>query len=223
MLAVQGRSNFQTALEQLREMIFMGDLAAGSDHLETELAEKLGMSRTPVREALLTLEGQGLLQVRPRRGVRILPISPDDMAEIYDVLTELESMAARNAARAGYSDEALSELASMVTQMDCALKKGDLYSWAFADDRFHHELVRLGGNSRAMLIVERMQDQVRRARLATLFMRTLPVSSNKDHEAVFAAIKAGDEKRAHAQHWMHREKAKRTLIALLKRHRLKGL
>ena len=60
------------------------------------------MSRTLVREAFLTLRGQGLLEMRPRKGVRRLPLSPDDMAEIYDVLTQLESRAAERAVVAGY-------------------------------------------------------------------------------------------------------------------------
>ena len=76
-------SNTQRAADEMRRLIFRGDLAAGSDHLETELAERFGMSRTPVREAALILEAQGLVAVRPRRGVRILSVSPDDMAEIY--------------------------------------------------------------------------------------------------------------------------------------------
>ena len=95
-------SSSQRAIQALRAKIFAGDLAAGSDHLESELAELLEMSRTPVREAVLTLEGQGLLEMRPRKGVRILPLSPGDMAEIYDVLTQLESHVTERAAAAGY-------------------------------------------------------------------------------------------------------------------------
>jgi len=68
------------AVARLRQMVFSGELAAGTDHLESELATQLGMSRTPVREALLTLQAQGLIEVRPRRGVRVRPISPTDMA-----------------------------------------------------------------------------------------------------------------------------------------------
>ena len=56
-------SNAQRAVQQLREMVFSGELPAGSDHLETELAERLGMSRTPVREAALLLESQGLVEM----------------------------------------------------------------------------------------------------------------------------------------------------------------
>jgi DNA-binding GntR family transcriptional regulator len=73
-------STSQRALRELRDKIFSGELAAGSDHLESELADLLEMSRTPVREAVLTLESQGLLELRPRKGVRILPLSPEDMS-----------------------------------------------------------------------------------------------------------------------------------------------
>ena len=88
------KSNTQQAQERLRDLIFDGDLAAGTDHLETELADRLGLSRTPIREALVALEAQGLVDIRPRKGVRIRPVSPSDMAEIYDILTELEALAA---------------------------------------------------------------------------------------------------------------------------------
>ncbi|MEP2716846.1 GntR family transcriptional regulator, partial [Pseudophaeobacter sp.] len=62
-------SNSQRAFRALRDMIFSGELAPGSDHLESEMAERLGVSRTPVREAALMLESQGLLELRPRKGV----------------------------------------------------------------------------------------------------------------------------------------------------------
>ncbi|MEM9129801.1 MAG: GntR family transcriptional regulator, partial [Pseudomonadota bacterium] len=160
-------SSSQRALQELRERIFNGDLPAGSDHLESELADLLNMSRTPVREAVLMLESQGLLELRPRKGVRILPVSPEDMSEIYDVLTELESLAAERAAKARYSSDDLSGLARAIDDMDVALASSDLEAWAAADDRFHSELVRVGGNSRIMAIVSMMIDQVRRARNTT--------------------------------------------------------
>jgi len=117
----------------------------------------------------LTLESQGLLELRPRKGVRILPLAPEDMAEIYDVLTELESLAAETAARAGYSTADLDALATAIDDMDVAIDASDLDAWAVADDRFHTELVRLSGNSRIISIVHMMRDQVRRARATTLF------------------------------------------------------
>ncbi len=213
-------SSSQRAIHELRDRIFSGELAAGSDHLESELADLLSMSRTPVREAVLTLEGQGLLEMRPRKGVRILPVSPEDMAEIYDVLTELESHAAEQAASAGYDVEALSILARAIDDMDAAIETSDLDAWAEADDRFHRELVRLGGNSRIEAIVTMMNDQVRRARTMTLFIRPLPVKSNKDHRQVYQAIRKGDAETARQSHRAHRQHAKDVLVDLIKKNRL---
>ena len=126
-------SNAQRAIQALRQMIFSGDLPPGSDHLESELATALGMSRTPIREAALTLESQGLLEMRPRKGVRILPVSPNDMREIYDVLTELESLAARRAAEEKPDADDLVPLAQSIADMEAALNSGALEDWAEAD------------------------------------------------------------------------------------------
>lgn len=216
-------SNSQQALLELREKIFSGELAPGSDHLESELAEQLNMSRTPVREAVLILEGQGLLSLRPRKGIRVLPLSPEDMAEIYDVLTELESLAAECAARASLDEEDLIALSTAIDDMDVAISNGDLEAWAIADDRFHTELVRLGGNSRVNSIVHMMSDQVRRARMTTLFMRPLPTKSNEDHRKVYDAIKNGNPQAARDTHREHRLHAKKIIVELLKKHRLRFL
>lgn len=216
-------SNSQRALQELRRKIFEGDLPAGSDHLESELAEQLNMSRTPVREAVLMLESQGLLELRPRKGVRILPVSPEDMSEIYDVLTELESLAAERAAQMEYSNDELSGLARAIDDMDVALAKSDLEAWAKADDHFHSELVRIGGNSRIMAIAAMMTDQVRRARNTTLYMRPLPTKSNEDHRNVLSAIARGDADTARRVHRSHREHAKQIIVNLLEKHRLRFL
>ncbi len=216
-------SSSQRAIHELRQKVFSGELAAGSDHLESELADLLEMSRTPVREAVLTLESQGLLEMRPRKGVRILPLSPDDMSEIYDVLTELESHAAERAAQSRYDERELANLAKAIDEMDRALAIPDLDAWAEADDRFHKELVRLGGNSRIKSIVNMMSDQVRRARMTTLFMRPLPTKSNEDHRAVYQAIRDGDADTARISHRQHRQHAKDILVDLLNKHRLRFL
>jgi len=214
-------SQSRRAMERLRDLILDGELAAGTDHLETELALRLGMSRTPVREAALMLEAQSLLEVRPRKGVRILSVSVEDMHEIYEVLTELESLAARRAAQANYSVEQLTALATGIAKMNASLARKDREGWAVADEAFHDELVRLGGNVRIRAIVANFNDQVRRARAMTLYMRPLPEQSNADHQALYDAIARGDADRAHDIHWQHRTQARLLLTGLLERHGLK--
>jgi DNA-binding GntR family transcriptional regulator len=217
------QSNSQRAIDELRRLIFTGELAAGSDHLEGELAERLNMSRTPVREVALTLEGQGLLELRPRKGLRILPVSAEDMREIYDVLTELEGLAAQRAAQQGYHRDQLADLNQATADMDAALSANDLAAWAKADDRFHAELVRLSGNNRLVHLVGMMNDQVRRARAMTLLMRPTPTQSNDDHRSVVKAIEQGQAETAGRLHRAHRTQAKLMIVDLLEKHSLNRL
>ena len=221
--AERARSNSSIAVDKLRALIFSGELAAGTDHLESELAEVLGMSRTPVREAVVLLEAQGLLEVRPRKGVRIRRVSPDDMAEIYEILTELESLAAETAAKAGYTERELAGLKQSIEAMDEAIALQDREAWAIADDNFHQELVSLGRNVRLQAIATMMSDQVRRARLVTLYIRPEPTRSNFDHREVYDAILRGDPATARAVHHEHRANAKQVILELLNRHRLTSI
>lgn len=212
------QSQTQRAVMLLREMVISNKLLPGSNHLEAELAEMLGMSRTPVREAAIILEGQGLVEVRPRRGIRILPISPKDMEEIYSILTELESLAAHDLAVKGLSEDELDELRSHIDEMEKALGRDDRQLWAQVDDRFHRRLIQLAGNRRLESIVSTYSDQVHRARLLTLYIRPAPHKSNADHRALVEAIAAGKADEAREIHRQHRIKAKELMIELIASH-----
>lgn len=214
----KGKSNTQQALSVLKELIVDNRLASGSNHLESELAEMLGMSRTPVREATLILEAQGLIEVKPRHGVRILSLSPKDMSEIYDILTELESLSAELAANIQYSESDFLVAENAIEKMDEALEKDDLEAWAVADELFHSELVRLGNNGRIANIFTMYSDQVRRARKLTLNIRPKPTKSNDDHRNVLNAIRDGKAGEARILHRAHRIQAKKMLIELLEQY-----
>jgi len=212
------KSTTERAVDELRFLIFKGELGPGTDHLEGELADRLGMSRTPVREASRVLESQGLVEMRPRKGFRVSTLSPGDMRDVYEVLTELESLSVENAARMGYSERDLNCLGTAIKDMESALFERDLQAWADADDRFHTELVSLGRNSRIIAIAGMMIDQVRRARAVTLHMRPMPVKSNEDHRGVYDAIRRGDAAEARRIHHAHRTHAKDMLLSFLEKH-----
>jgi DNA-binding GntR family transcriptional regulator len=213
-------SQTQRATAELRRMIVFGELAAGSDHLETELAELLGMSRTPVREATLMLEAQGLLEVRPRKGVKILSISPDDMEEIYQILTELECLAAERVAERCNAPEMLEPLRQATRRMEEALARDDREAWATADEDFHARLVDLSGSERLKSVISTYNDQVRRARALTLFIRPAPTKSTHDHLALIDALEKRDGTLARRIHREHRIAAKSLMTELLRKHGL---
>jgi DNA-binding GntR family transcriptional regulator len=204
----------KAAVDELKRLIFSGELSADSNHLESELAARLGMSRTPVREAALRLESLGLLQVRPRKGVRISALCEQDMREIYDLLIRLEGHAAARAAMAGYSLRELTGLRGSLRNMEAALWIDDRSAWALADEEFHSELVRLAGNSRLTSIVSMLNDQLRRARTTTLHLRTSLARSNEDHQQLYRAVRLGDSDLACELLVSHRQRAAGSLIEL---------
>lgn len=219
-MSARSKSNTEIAIETIKRLIVENELQPGSNHLESELSLKLGMSRTPVREATLILEAQGLLEIVPRHGVKILPVSISDMREVYQVLTALEGTAAELAAQKSLNTEAFAEAEKAIVMMDEALATDDRETWAIADEKFHNELIRLADNSRIKSIVNVFNDQVRRARALTLYLRPSPTKSNEDHRLLLDAIKAGDALTAKTIHTEHRVRAGTMLISILEKHKL---
>ena len=141
-------SRTDEAYRRLKDDIRTNRLAPGHLEPEPDLAARLGMSRTPVHEALIRLESEGLVELTPRRGARVLPISPDDMKEIYEILNALEPEAAARLAARHPSQAEIEPLDRATQEMSDALEKGDLEGWAEADDKFHQTLLKLHGNKR---------------------------------------------------------------------------
>ncbi len=217
------KSLVDQAYALIRARILDNVLPPGLQVLEGDLAEDLGMSRTPVHLALVKLEDEGLVQVTPRRGMRVVPLSPVDMREIYEVLTALETAAVELLARRRPSAADLAPLESAVAAMDAALAADDLEAWAQADAGFHKKLMDLSGNRRMAAMAAAVSDQAHRARMLTLRLRPRPVRSNQDHRAVLEALAAGDWTRARDVHRAHRQAATATLTEILERYRLAHL
>jgi len=208
------------AYAELKRRILRNEMPIGRLYLEQELADSLRMSRTPVRETLIRLAQEGLVEVRPRHGMLVRAVSADDMREIYEVLTCLEATAAGLLAARRPSAAELVPLRRAVEEMDQALQRDDLETWAEADERFHRLLVELCGNSRLRAAVGSVLDQAHRVRLLTLRLRPKPTASNLDHAQVLTAVARGDVEAAQRVHRAHREKAGRMLINILMRHGL---
>jgi DNA-binding GntR family transcriptional regulator len=190
---------------------------------EEQLASMLKMSRTPAREAMLRLAQDGLVEVRPRHGMRIKPVSVADIREIYEVLTGLESTAAALAAQRQDQGDSIGRLREAIAEMNLALEHNDRRRWASADERFHTLLVEASGNSRIAELVQTFFGQSHRVRMLTLFLRPKPINSNRDHEAVVKAIAAHDAERARDFHYLHRQRSGQMLVELLVRHGLTQL
>jgi DNA-binding GntR family transcriptional regulator len=218
-----GASLVDAAYAQIRQRILDNAWPPGHRALEQEVALALGMSRTPVREALMRLRNEGLVEVIPRHGMRVLPVSPTDMREIYEILTALECLAAELLARRRPSDAELKPLVDASKAMDKALKADDLDAWAAADERFHAHFIELAGNRQLQATVLNYWDRAHRARLFTLRLRPKPVNSTKEHRQMVERLRAGDADGAVAVTRAHRARANRELIAIFEHYRLQHL
>ncbi len=217
------RSQTLRAYHELRRRILENEMAAGTQYLEQTLADELGMSRTPVREALIRLSDERLVEVKPRHGARVLPVSVSDMGEIYELLSTLEAIAAQRVAERGLNAAQLARLDTALAGMDRALDRDDLIAWSSFDREFHNAIVELSGNRRLVQVVSIFRDQAHRARMQTLNLRPKPVQSNRDHAALVAAIRKRDGKSAYDIHCRHRQEAGRMLLKLLAGQKAEGL
>jgi DNA-binding GntR family transcriptional regulator len=211
------------AYQSIRRRILDNVWAPGYQALEQEIALQLGMSRTPVREALIRLAQESLVEVVPRRGMRVLPVSPNDMKEIYQILTALESMAAELLAERQPSEAELKPLIAATNAMEKALQKNDLDAWAAADELFHERLVTLAGNKKLLDAVMSFWDRAHRARMFTLRLRQLPVNSTKEHMALVDRIRQGDAAGAAAVNREHRQRAGRELLSIFEKYRFQQM
>ena len=159
--AVAASPTVDRAYQAIRQRILDAVWPPGHQALEQEVALALGMSRTPVREALIRLQNDGLVEVVPRHGMRVLPVSVHDMREIYEILTALECLAAELLARRQPDARTLKPLTDANKAMDKALKAGDLEAWAAADESFHKQLVELAGNRQLQATVMNYWDPSR--------------------------------------------------------------
>ncbi|MBA2355469.1 MAG: GntR family transcriptional regulator [Acidobacteria bacterium] len=208
------------AYEEIRRRILDHEYAPSQQVLEQDLAAELGMSRTPVREALVRLAHEQLVQLVPRHGMRVVPLSLQDLRDVYEVITALELAAIERLIRMRPKAVTLTSLDRALDAMDAATARGRTDAWVRADERFHSLLLGLCGNARLVALASSLSDQLHRARLATVRLRRSLEPSNREHRAVVEAIHRGNLRDAQRHHTRHRARTSREILGLLEQTRL---
>lgn len=199
--------------EELRRLVITGELAPGSRLVEDRLAERLGVSRNPVREALQTLASEGFVEFLPRRGAVVAEITAEQAEELFDVRMALESLAARLAARQADA-AAVARLRAVLDQARQATETGDFDLLATCNTNFHQLVVHTGGNDYLSLLVAPM---ARRAQwVFRLSAPTRAPHSWTEHEELLHAIAGGDEEYAEAVAKAHVAAARASYRQLLR-------
>jgi phosphonate utilization transcriptional regulator len=176
--------------KELERMILAGDLPAGSKLSEAAIAELLGVSRGPVREAFRALEESGLVRLEKNRGVFVRQISVEEADEIYELRAVLDDFVGRRVAQSA-TPESVRDLQARVERMEKAAARNDIDAYHRANLEFHDRLVELAGNAKLLTTYRRLVNELNLFRRAALAQSgTLPVST-REHRAIVERIAAG--------------------------------
>jgi DNA-binding GntR family transcriptional regulator len=193
--ALQRVSLREQVLATIREALITGRIVPGVVYSAASLAVELGISNSPVREAMLALVDDGLMEVVPNRGYRPVALHGSDLAEIAQLRMLLEVPAAGMAAKTGLGDRK-AELEGLLERIEQTAADRDVSGNLAADRQFHLALVDVCGNRRLTQQVARLRDQTRLYNIRHLAQTGALVGSAGEHRPILAAIVAHDRRRA---------------------------
>lgn len=192
---VENLTLWQRVYDHLRTEILDGRLEPGAELIEVALAEQLGVSRGPLREAISRLAAEGLVTVSPRRGAVVRSLSKEEFLELYQVREALERMAAQLAVPR-LTDEQFAELAALNAEMAAHAAGNEVESFFEANLAFHARLLEASGNRKLEELYRQLLGQLGRYRLRSLTLRGNLKRSVSEHKAILRAARRGDAERA---------------------------
>ncbi|NLB52577.1 MAG: GntR family transcriptional regulator [Syntrophomonadaceae bacterium] len=205
----------ELVLEAIREAIINGVLKPRERLMEIQLAEELGVSRTPVREALRKLELEGFIVMVPRKGAYVADMSMKDVADVFEIRIALEGLAAALAAER-ITDEELEEMERHLVEKAEAIAKHDMEKLVEIDTKFHEALYGASRNERLIVIISNLREQIQRFRTSSLAMPGRMKQSLDEHRGIVEAIQSRDILMARQAAQEHIENAESILIESLK-------
>ena len=181
----------ETLRESIEEEVTTGKLTPGTHLDEIELAKRFGVSRTPIREALSLLAGEGLVEIRPRRGAVVAQITPGRLIEMFEVMAELEAMCVRLAARR-ISQTEIQALERAHESCRAAAAGRDTNAYFYANEHFHQSIYLASQNGYLSDQAHALQRRLRPYRRLQLRVRNRMQHSLEEHQVIFDALRDGD-------------------------------
>jgi len=181
--------------KELEELIFDGSFADGDRLDEVRLAERFGVSRTPIREAFQKLAYSGLLELMPRQGAFVKQPGPIELIEMFEVMSEMEAICARLAA-IRISDEALNDLNRANEKCRLAVDADTPDQYYLENEKFHKIIYKQSGNSFLEEETSHLHNRLKPFRRHQLRLRGRMAQSLREHEAVVSALKEGNPEEA---------------------------
>lgn len=201
----------EVVCESLREAIRKGVLQPGERLMEIQLAEELGVSRTPVREAIRKLEQEGYVVMMPRRGTYVANMSIRDVNEIFEIRTALESLSNGLAAERITAEE-LETLQRRLVMIGGYIKEGNMEKIVETDIEFHDLLYQAARNERLVGIISNLREQLTRFRTQSMSYPGRLEETLEEHRAIVECIAQGDVRAARRAAENHMENSEKTLL-----------
>jgi len=181
-------------VDRLRTLIVEGELRPSTRIHEGDLGKALGVSRTPLREALKVLASEGLIELVPGRGAIVKKLTPKDAAEMLDVLSALETLAARLACRHA-SDAQIARLRTVHDEMIACYDAGNRLEYYWRNQAIHAGLAEASGNALLAAMHATIQARLKRIRFIGNEEPSKWAAAMREHEEMIAALEARDEAR----------------------------
>jgi len=187
----------ETVVDRLRDLIVQGELAPESKLNERVLAEKLGTSRTPLREAIKFLASEGLVELLPNRGAVVAPLKPEKMKEVFVVLGALEALAGDLACR-NATESDIAEIRALHYHMLAHHARGELAQYFRYNQQIHTRIIDCAGNATLAQSWRSLNAHVKRARYLANLSRERWDKAVKEHEEMIEALVKRDGARLQA-------------------------
>jgi DNA-binding GntR family transcriptional regulator len=179
------------AVARIRDMIMEGRLEPGSKVSEKELCELFGISRTPLREALKVLATEGLIVLLPNRGARVARLTGKDMADLFQVMGEMEGLAGELAC-AKITDEAVNEISARHHEMLAHHARGDRSAYFAANQAIHEAIIAAADNSVLTVMYESLRGRIRPARFMANVTRERWDQAVREHGEILEVLSRRD-------------------------------
>jgi DNA-binding GntR family transcriptional regulator len=203
-------------LEAIREAIIEGVLKPRERLMEIQLAEELGVSRTPIREALRKLELEGFIVMVPRKGAYVADISVKDITDVFEIRAALEGLAAVLAAER-ITDEELEGMERLLVEKAEAISRKDMDKLVKVDTEFHETIYRASRNERLAVIINNLREQIQRYRATSLAFPGRMRQSLEEHRSIVEAIQSRDINLARQVAQEHIENAENSILEAIKK------
>lgn len=202
----------EIVFEHLREAIISGEIEPGERLMEIQLAESLGVSRTPVREAIRKLELEGLVIMEPRKGAYVSEVSINDIKEILEIRISLEGLGAYLATER-MKDNELEELLKKHEELKKSIENNDVPSILKNDAELHDIIFKSARNKALVNLIDGLMEQVQRFRVSYVSGHHKSSDLAKEHEKIIYAIRDKDKEAAKRYAEEHIQIAKKYIVS----------